>query len=171
MHSNSIRCPKILPSSAPVLYWLSHLTCISSMKTKNGRKTLIFAQLNMSRYKQHFFAIIRRILMTWPLTYLLYVVWPQHPWRQEELMENDRQKDCWKHQRMDRPQTGASSLAAGSNRQLQTETKDCWHTFVVAPGLSLDNLCLKSTDAVPYYFFVVAKRTFARLVDGDLIDI
>ena len=32
---NSIGCPKIFPQSAPVLYWLSHLTCISSLKAKN----------------------------------------------------------------------------------------------------------------------------------------
>ena len=35
MHSNSIDCPKVFPLSAPVLYWLSHLTCISSLKAKN----------------------------------------------------------------------------------------------------------------------------------------
>ena len=34
MHSNSIGCPKLFPPSAPVLYWLSHLTCISSLKAK-----------------------------------------------------------------------------------------------------------------------------------------
>ena len=32
---NSIGCPKIFPLSTPVLYWLSHLTCISSLKAKN----------------------------------------------------------------------------------------------------------------------------------------
>ena len=66
---NSVRCPKIVPPSAPVL---SHLTCILSMKVKNGRKTLIFTQPKMSRYKQHLFAIFRRILITRTLTYLLY---------------------------------------------------------------------------------------------------
>ena len=35
MHSNSIGCPKIFPLSAPVLYWLSHLICTSSLKAKN----------------------------------------------------------------------------------------------------------------------------------------
>ena len=35
VHSNSIGCPKIFPPSAPVLYWLSHLTCISSLKAQN----------------------------------------------------------------------------------------------------------------------------------------
>ena len=54
--------PKIFPLSAPVLYWLSHLTCISSLKAKNERKTLIYTQLKISRYNQHFFAIFRRIL-------------------------------------------------------------------------------------------------------------
>ena len=34
-------------------------------------KTLIFTQLNTSSYKQNFFAIFRRILQTWTLTYLL----------------------------------------------------------------------------------------------------
>ena len=34
-HTNSIGCPKIFSLSAPVLYWLSQLTCISSMKAKN----------------------------------------------------------------------------------------------------------------------------------------
>ena len=42
MHSNSIGRPKIFPLSAPVLYWLSHLTRISSLKVKNDRKTLVF---------------------------------------------------------------------------------------------------------------------------------
>ena len=49
--------------SAPVLYWLSHLTCISSLKAKNERKTFIFTQLKISRYNQHFFAIFRRFLI------------------------------------------------------------------------------------------------------------
>ena len=56
--------PKCLfPLPAPVLYWLSHLTCISILKAKNERKTLIFTQLKISRYNQHFFAIFRRILI------------------------------------------------------------------------------------------------------------
>ena len=66
-----ISCPKIFPLSAPVLYWLSHLTCISNLKAKNVRKTLIFTQLQISRYNQHFFAIFRWILINWPPTYLL----------------------------------------------------------------------------------------------------
>ena len=57
MHSNSIGCPKMCSLSAPVLYWLSHRTCISSLKAKNERKTLIFTQLEISRYKQHFFSL------------------------------------------------------------------------------------------------------------------
>ena len=32
MHSNSLGCPEIFPLSAPVLYRLSHLTCISILK-------------------------------------------------------------------------------------------------------------------------------------------
>ena len=48
MNSNSIGCPKIFPLSAPALYWLSHLTCISSLKAKNERKTFIFTQLKIS---------------------------------------------------------------------------------------------------------------------------
>ena len=40
--SNSLGCPKIFPLSAPVLYWLLLLTCISSLKVKNKRKTLIY---------------------------------------------------------------------------------------------------------------------------------
>ena len=63
MHSNSLGCPKIFLLSAPVLYWLPHLTCISSLKAKNERKTLIYTQLKISRYTQHFFAIFRRILI------------------------------------------------------------------------------------------------------------
>ena len=63
MHTNSIGCRKIFSLSAPVLYWLSHLTCISSLKAINERKTLIFTQLKISRYNQHFFAIFRRILI------------------------------------------------------------------------------------------------------------
>ena len=45
MHSNSLGCPKIFPLPSPVLYWLSHLTCISSLKAKTERKTLIYTQL------------------------------------------------------------------------------------------------------------------------------
>ena len=37
--------PKYFSLSAPVLYWLSHLTCISSLKAKKERKTFIFTQL------------------------------------------------------------------------------------------------------------------------------
>ena len=79
MHSSSLGCPKIFPLSAPVLYWLSHLTCISSLKAKNERKTFIFTQLKISRYNQHFFAIFRTILRNWPPTYtsdLFTTVWP-----------------------------------------------------------------------------------------------
>ena len=53
-NANSIGCPIIAPPSAPVLYWLSHLICISSLKAKNERKTLIFTQLKISRYNPHF---------------------------------------------------------------------------------------------------------------------
>ena len=63
MHSNSIGCPKIAPPSAPVLYWLSHLTCISSLKVKKERKTFVITQLEISRSKQHLFTIFRRILI------------------------------------------------------------------------------------------------------------
>ena len=63
MHTNSIGCPKIFSLSAPVLYWLSHLTCISSLKVKNELKTFIFTQLKISRYNPHFFVIFRRILI------------------------------------------------------------------------------------------------------------
>ena len=61
MHSNSLGCPKIFPLSAPVLYWLSHLTCILNLKAKetNKKKTLICTQLKISRYNQHFFVIFR----------------------------------------------------------------------------------------------------------------
>ena len=65
MHSKSIGCPQIFPLSAPVLYWLSHLTCIWRVKAKNERKTLIYTQPNKSRYNQQFFAIFRRILRTY----------------------------------------------------------------------------------------------------------
>ena len=49
--------------SVHFLYWLSHLTCISSLKAKNDRKTLIYTLLKISRYNQHFFAIFRPILI------------------------------------------------------------------------------------------------------------
>ena len=42
------RLSQINPLSAPVLYWLSHLTCISSLKAKNKRETLIYTQLKIS---------------------------------------------------------------------------------------------------------------------------
>ena len=45
MHTNSTGCPKIFSLPAPVLYWLSHLTRISSLKAKNERKMFIFTQL------------------------------------------------------------------------------------------------------------------------------
>ena len=35
------------------------------------RKTLIYTQLKISGYNQHFFAVFRRILIKWPPTYLL----------------------------------------------------------------------------------------------------
>ena len=38
MHSNSIGCPNIFPPFAPVLYWLSHLTCIWVWKLKTSEK-------------------------------------------------------------------------------------------------------------------------------------
>ena len=47
---------------APVLYWLSHLTCISSLKAKNERKTLIYTQLKISRYSQHFSLFLNEFL-------------------------------------------------------------------------------------------------------------
>ena len=65
------RLSQIFSLSAPVLCWLSHRTCISSLKAKNERKTLIHTQLIISRYNQYFFAIFRPILINWPLTYLL----------------------------------------------------------------------------------------------------
>ena len=79
MHSHSIGCPKIFPPSAPLLYWLSHLTRILNLKAKkkkkNGWKTFILTQ-NKVRNKQHFFAIFRQILIMWNLSYLVTVVWP-----------------------------------------------------------------------------------------------
>ena len=65
------RLSQNISPSAPVLYWLSHLTCISSLKAKNERKTLIYTHLNISRYKQLFFAIFRWSLRNWPPAYLL----------------------------------------------------------------------------------------------------
>ena len=75
MHSNSNGCPKIVPLSAPVLHWLSHPTWISSLKVKNERKTLIFTQLKISRYNQHFFAIFGRVYKV--TSNLFTVVCPQ----------------------------------------------------------------------------------------------
>ena len=63
MHPNSLGCPKTLPLSAPVLCWLSHMTCTSCLKAKNKPETLIFTQQKISRYNQYFFAIFRRILI------------------------------------------------------------------------------------------------------------
>ena len=86
MHTNSIGCPKIFSLSASVLYWLSHLTCISSLKAKNEQKMLIYTQLKISRYNKNFFAIFRRILINWPPTYLLQSDLFTHfhifPWQQ-----------------------------------------------------------------------------------------
>ena len=62
MHSNSFGCPKMFVPFAPVLYWLLHLTCISSLKEKNERKMLIFTQLKIFRYKKHFPAILDKFL-------------------------------------------------------------------------------------------------------------
>ena len=60
---------KIFPLSAPVLYWLSHLTCISSLKAKNERKTLIFTQLKKYRDTTNTFsAVFRRTLINSPPT-------------------------------------------------------------------------------------------------------
>ena len=60
--------PKYFPLSAPVLYWLSHLTCISSLKAKNEQKKLIFTQLKISRHNEHFFTIFKRIHIQSPPT-------------------------------------------------------------------------------------------------------
>ena len=64
----------ISPVCSSFFYWLSHKTCISSLHAKNERKTLIFTQLKMFRYRQHFFTPFKRILLTWPLNYLLLSV-------------------------------------------------------------------------------------------------
>ena len=40
--TQSIGCPKIVPSSAPVFYWLSHLTCILNLEAKNRVKNIDF---------------------------------------------------------------------------------------------------------------------------------
>ena len=61
MHSNSLGCPKIVPLSAPVLYWQSHLTCIPSLKAKNERKTLVFTQLKNTQIQQTFFRYFQMI--------------------------------------------------------------------------------------------------------------
>ena len=53
--------PKYFPCLLQFLYWLSHPTCISSLKPKNERETLIYTQLKISRDNQHFFAIFRQI--------------------------------------------------------------------------------------------------------------
>ena len=69
------------PSSAPVLYWLSHPTCILRLKAKNidfhtGKSVqnpaTLFRhfQLQMSRNEQHFFATFRRTLIIRNLTYI-----------------------------------------------------------------------------------------------------
>ena len=61
--------PKIFPLSAPVLYWLSHLTCISSLKAKNVD---FHTDKNIQIQPTIFFSIFRRILINWPLTYILW---------------------------------------------------------------------------------------------------
>ena len=50
MHSNSIGCPKILPPSAPVLYWLSHLTCILSPKAQVDFHTTKNVQIQVTPF-------------------------------------------------------------------------------------------------------------------------
>ena len=42
MHTNSIGCPNIFSLSTPVLYWLSHLTCISSLNAEKRAKNVPF---------------------------------------------------------------------------------------------------------------------------------
>ena len=75
LHSNCISCPKIVPPSAPVFYWLSCLTCILNMKAKTC-ETQIFTVLKMSKSKQHFFCF--QINYYNVNSDLFTVVWPGH---------------------------------------------------------------------------------------------
>ena len=77
MHSNSLGCPKIFSPSAPVLYWLSHLSCISSLKAKNDRKTLIYTQQKISRYNQHFSLFLDQFLSNDLRPINFTVIWAQ----------------------------------------------------------------------------------------------
>ena len=54
--------PKYFPCLLQFCTGYRNLTCISSLKAKNERKTLIYSQLKISRYNRYFFAIFRRIL-------------------------------------------------------------------------------------------------------------
>ena len=69
MHSNSLSCPKIFPLSSPALYWLPHLTCISSLKAKNVD---LHTAKNIQIQLKVCFDICRPIFINWPPTYLLW---------------------------------------------------------------------------------------------------
>ena len=64
LHSKSIGCPKIFPLSAPVLCTGYEFNMHLESESENERKTLIYTQLKISRYNQHFFAILDEFLET-----------------------------------------------------------------------------------------------------------
>ena len=67
--THALKQPRLSQNISPVcciLYGLSYLTCISSLKVKNERKTLIYTQLKISTYNQHFFTVFRPVLVNWP---------------------------------------------------------------------------------------------------------
>ena len=65
--THALKQPRLSQNISPVwssLYWLSRLTCISSLKARNERKTLIYTQLKISRYNQHFSLFLDEFLET-----------------------------------------------------------------------------------------------------------
>ena len=151
MPTNSIGCPKIVSLSAPVLYWLSHLTCISSMKAKNERKTFIFTKLKISRYNPYFFAIFRRILMNWPPTYLLY----------SDLYFSDSFCYVWSPCRT--CQSVIPSQHAGkNNRRIQRKTSTDQTTGNKLAPISHYNPCKWSGRQTPLKMFPKLKQKIPR---------
>ena len=63
-HTHALKQHRLSQNISPVCFsFVLVIACISSVKAKNERKALVFTQLKISRYKQHFFAIFRPILV------------------------------------------------------------------------------------------------------------
>ena len=56
-------CPEVVPPSAPVFYWLSHLTCTLSPKAEKRMKNVDFDTDKNVQKQANLFSVFRRILI------------------------------------------------------------------------------------------------------------